>query len=108
HDFGGAIALRAHLLDRRRYRALALLDPVALSPWGSPFFRLVRWHTDVFEQLPDYIHRAIVAAYIGNAAHKPLADDVMSALISPWLVDGGRRAFYRQIAQADQRYTDEV
>jgi pimeloyl-ACP methyl ester carboxylesterase len=108
HDFGGAIALRAHLLDRRRYRALALLDPVALSPWGSPFFRLVREHASVFEQIPDHIHKAIVAAYIRNASHRPLADDVMAALSSPWLGDRGRRAFYRQIAQADQRYTDEV
>ncbi|MFG2247144.1 alpha/beta fold hydrolase [Spirillospora sp. NPDC048823] len=24
-----------------RYHALALVDPVALAPWGSPFFRLV-------------------------------------------------------------------
>jgi pimeloyl-ACP methyl ester carboxylesterase len=108
HDFGGAIALRAHLLDRRRYRALALLDPVALAPWGSPFFRLVREHPSVFERLPDYIHEAIVAAYIKNASHRPLDNDVMAALVRPWLGDEGRRAFYRQIEQADERYTDEV
>ena len=108
HDVGGAVALRAHLLDRRRYRALALLDPVALAPWGSPFFSLVREHASVFERLPDYIHEAIVTAYIGNASHRPLADDVLAALSAPWLGDEGRRAFYRQIAQADERHTDEV
>src|SRR5213075_2681091 len=42
HDFGGAITLRARLLERRRFSAIALLDPVALGPWGSSFFRLVR------------------------------------------------------------------
>ncbi|WP_260474453.1 alpha/beta fold hydrolase [Streptomyces sp. WAC 04229] len=52
HDFGGAVALRAHLLHDARYRALALVDPVALAPWGSPFFRLVREHAEVFGSCP--------------------------------------------------------
>jgi pimeloyl-ACP methyl ester carboxylesterase len=29
-------------------------------------------------------------------------------LVTPWLGEDGQAAFYRQIAQADQRYTDEV
>ena len=37
HDFGGATALRAHLLNGKDYRSLTLIDPVALTPWGSPF-----------------------------------------------------------------------
>ena len=36
HDIGGAIALRAHLLHGRAVASLALLDVVALAPWGSP------------------------------------------------------------------------
>src|SRR6476660_6600020 len=36
HDFGGATALRAHLLDGCEYRSLTLIDPVAVRPWGSP------------------------------------------------------------------------
>src|SRR5712691_5556563 len=32
HDFGGAITLRTHLLERRPFSAIALLDPVALGP----------------------------------------------------------------------------
>src|SRR5688500_15565175 len=42
HDVGGAVALRATLLHRARYRRLVLVDPVALRPWGGPFFRLAR------------------------------------------------------------------
>ncbi|MGH3750605.1 MAG: alpha/beta fold hydrolase [Micromonosporaceae bacterium] len=49
HDFGGAVSLRAHLLHGAAYRALALVDPVALAPWGSPFFRLVGLRSEVFE-----------------------------------------------------------
>jgi pimeloyl-ACP methyl ester carboxylesterase len=108
HDFGGAVSLRALLLEQRRYRCLALVDPVALAPWGSPFFALVREHAHVFEQLPAYIHAAVLAAYVGDAAHHPLPAETRDALIAPWLGEVGQRAFYRQIAQADQRYTDEV
>ncbi len=35
HDFGGCVALRTHLLHGVRYRALALVDAVALAPWGA-------------------------------------------------------------------------
>src|SRR5690606_2976939 len=52
HDFGGAVALRARLLHEARYMSLCLVDVVALSPWGSPFFTLVAQHADVFAQLP--------------------------------------------------------
>jgi pimeloyl-ACP methyl ester carboxylesterase len=108
HDIGGAIALRAHILDARPYDALALIDPVALAPWGSPFFRLVQEHVYVFERIPAYMHEAMVASYIRNASHVTLADEVLEALSRPWLGDRGQPAFYRQIAQADQRFTDEV
>ena len=29
-------------------------------------------------------------------------------LTEPWLSDAGQAAFYRQIAQADERFTDEI
>jgi pimeloyl-ACP methyl ester carboxylesterase len=163
HDFGGAVALRAHLLHDARYRALsdprevqarphaarhalsphrpkalvaplrgpssgtprarterrgnapalprrrsALVDPVALAPWGSPFFRLVGEHADVFERLPPALHRALVREYVASASSPGLHPAVLDRLVEPWLDDLGQAAFYRQIAQADQRYTDEI
>lgn len=108
HDFGGAVALRAHLLHGARYRALALVDPVALAPWGSPFFRLVGEHPEVFEQLPPALHRALVGEYVSSASSPGLHPAVLARLVEPWLGDPGQAAFYRQIAQADQRHTDEV
>ncbi|WP_405912616.1 alpha/beta hydrolase [Streptomyces sp. NBC_00963] len=108
HDFGGAVALRAHLLHGARYRALALVDPVALAPWGSPFFRLVGEHSGVFEQLPPALHRALVREYVSSASSPGLHPAVLDRLVEPWLGDLGQAAFYRQIAQADERYTDEV
>lgn len=108
HDFGGAVALRAHLLHGARYRALALVDPVALAPWGSPFFRLVRENAHVFERLPPALHAALVREYVASASSPGLHPAVLDRLVEPWLNDPGQAAFYRQIAQADQRHTDEI
>ncbi|MER6321851.1 alpha/beta fold hydrolase [Streptomyces coelicoflavus] len=108
HDFGGAVALRAHLLHGARYGALALVDPVALAPWGSPFFRLVRENAEVFARLPESLHRALVREYVGSTGGPGLHPAVLDRLVEPWLGETGQPAFYRQIAQADQRYTDEV
>lgn len=108
HDFGGAVALRAHLLHEIPLRSLALVDVIALRPWGSPFFRLVAEHPDVFTQLPPNLHEALVREYIAGASYQGLARGVHDALVSPWLGPKGQPAFYRQIAQGDQRYTDEI
>ncbi|MEU4826922.1 alpha/beta hydrolase [Actinomadura sp. NPDC023710] len=108
HDFGGAVALRAHLLHGAPYRRLALVDPVALAPWGSPFFRLVGANAEVFEQLPPALHGALVREYVTSASHKGLHPATLDALVAPWLGDADQPAFYRQIAQADQRHTDDV
>ncbi|AXB45217.1 alpha/beta fold hydrolase [Amycolatopsis albispora] len=108
HDFGGAVSLRAHLLHGRAYERLAVVDPVALAPWGSPFFRLVRENAAVFEELPPFLHEALVREYINSASSPGLHADVLTKLTEPWLGEVGQAAFYRQIAQADQRYTDEV
>jgi pimeloyl-ACP methyl ester carboxylesterase len=108
HDFGGATVLRALLLNGRSYRTLSLIDPVALAPWGSPFVRHVRQNEAAFAGLPAYIHAAILPAYIGGAAHRPLSHEAVQLYAEPWSSAAGQAAFYRQIAQMDQRFTDEI
>jgi pimeloyl-ACP methyl ester carboxylesterase len=108
HDYGGAVALRAHLLHGSRFASVALVDVVALAPWGSDFFRLVAGHADVFAALPAAIHEGVVRAYVAGASHKGLTQDEADMLVGPWLGEAGQAAFYRQIAQADQAYTDEI
>jgi pimeloyl-ACP methyl ester carboxylesterase len=108
HDYGGAVSLRAHLLHGAAFRTLALVDAVALAPWGSDFFRLVAAHPDVFTQLPPELHEALLREYVRGAAARPLAGDAEDMLVTPWLGGRGQAAFYRQIAQSDQRYTDEI
>ncbi|MBV4551076.1 alpha/beta hydrolase [Pseudomonas sp. SWRI102] len=108
HDFGGATALRAHLLDGKDYRSLTLIDPVALSPWGSPFVQHVRQHEAAFSGLPDYIQRAIVPAYIRGAIKRDIPDAELAPYVQPWLGETGQAALYRQIAQMDECYTHQV
>jgi pimeloyl-ACP methyl ester carboxylesterase len=108
HDYGGAVALRANLLHERRFSSLALVDVVALAPWGSDFFRLVRDHADVFSALPRSIHGGALRAYIASASHIGITPMAMESLVAPWVDGPGQAAFYRQIAQADQAYTDEI
>lgn len=108
HDFGGAVALRSKLLHGARYAALCLVDVVALSPWGSPFFTLVQQHAEVFTQLPPAVHRGAIEAYMRGASFQGLSDAQLEMLVGPWATPAGQAAFYRQIAAADERFTDEI
>ncbi len=108
HDFGGLAALRGYYLNRLRYRKLTLIDAVAVLPSGSPFYRHVREHEAVFSTLPAYAHKALFAAYIQQAAHKALSEEVVELYAQPWLDDVGQPAFYRQISQSSAHCIEEV
>ncbi|NMM44265.1 alpha/beta hydrolase [Rhodospirillaceae bacterium KN72] len=108
HDFGGATALRAYYLNGLRYASLTIFDAVALAPWGSPLVQHVRQHDAAFSGMPDYMHRALLRAYLQTAAHMPLSEEALDIYSAPWLGPVGQPAFYRQIAQMDQKFTDEI
>ncbi len=108
HDFGGTTVLRTHLINRHDFAKIILIDPVAISPWGSSFFQHVKEYEAAFAGVPDYIHEAIVRAYVKTAAFKPIDDATLDMIVLPWTEPDGKAAFYRQIAQAHSGYTDEV
>ncbi|OUS13572.1 alpha/beta hydrolase [Rhodospirillales bacterium 47_12_T64] len=108
HDFGGATALRAYYLNKLRYSKLTMIDPVALAPWGSPFVQHVRSHEAAFANMPDYMHAALLRVYLQGAAYRELDEDTFGVYMEPWQGDTGKPAFYRQIAQMDEAYTDEI
>lgn len=108
HDFGGATALRAHLLNGRKFQSMTLIDPVAVAPWGIPFDRHVRAHQSAFLGLPADMHEALVRTYVRGAVKRAMPENELIPYIQPWLGDVGQAAFYRQIAQFDQCYTDEI
>lgn len=108
HDFGGTTVLRTHLLNQQSFEKIILIDPVAISPWGSPFFNHVVHYEPAFTGLPDYIHDAILARYVEGATYKPMEQETLQGIKDPWTGAEGQAAFYRQIAQSSQKYTDEV
>ncbi|MEO1138223.1 MAG: alpha/beta hydrolase [Pseudomonadota bacterium] len=101
HDFGGLAALRGHFVNGITYGKLHLFDAVAVLPSGSPFYAHVKHHEAAFAGLPDYAHEALFRAYVQNAAHAPLRDEVVQMYLDPYRGAAGQSAFYRQIAQAD-------
>lgn len=108
HDIGDAVALGAHLLHNAEYADLFLWDVVTLDPWGSPFFRLVAEHAEVFSALPPNLHAALVEEYIAGAARHGLPHARVEALASPWTGGVGQPAFYRQIAALRPEHTRPV
>lgn len=108
HDFGGATTLRAHLLHGCDYERYVLMNVVAMRPWGSDFFDHMGRHVEAFQGLPPHIHQALVEAYIRGALVNDLQEDDLEELVAPWLSEAGTSSFYRQFAQADEKYTAEI
>ncbi len=108
HDIGGAVALGAHLLESVELSSLYLLDVVTLDPWGSPFFRLVAQHREVFEALPQNLHAALVREYVTGATRVDIGADWIEELSRPWSSPEGQRAFYRQIAELRPAHTRPI
>lgn len=108
HDFGGATTLRAHLLHGCDFDRYVLMNVVAMRPWGSEFFDHVGRHVDAFLGLPLHIHKAVVEAYIKGAIVTDIDAEDFEMLVEPWLSPEGQDSFYRQFAQADEKYTVEV
>jgi pimeloyl-ACP methyl ester carboxylesterase len=107
HDIGGAIALRAFLLDGADYRDLTLFDAVSGGEWERGLFRLILKHADLFDQLPPYAHEALVASHLGHATHLGFRPGVLEAFLAPWRGVEGQAAFYRQYSQINQADTME-
>lgn len=107
HDIGGAVALRALLLEGARFADLTLVDAVACGDWGTGLFRLVRENAHVFERLPLYAHEALTESHLRFASHRGYRPDVLAAHLDPWRGEVGRAAYYRQYGQLEQADTDE-
>lgn len=108
HDYGATTALRAHLIHDHEYRRMALMDGVVKAPWVTPFSTLVRENIEVFQQVPSHIHRQLLIGHFRSAIHRDMSEDELEPYLEPWLGETGQAAYYRQVAQFDERYTDEI
>ncbi len=105
HDIGGGVVLRAHLLEGVRFRRIALLDAVALSPWGTPTLKHVRGHMEAYRTMPAGPFEAIVASHLRTAASRPLEEDAFEAYLSQWRGEEGKASYLRKDSQLDERDT---
>ena len=106
-DIGGAIVLRALLLEGAAYSDLTLFDAVTGGEWERGLFALIREHHAVFEQLPAYAHQALVTAHLRNGTEQGYRPGVLETYLAPWLGSDGQAAFYRQYRQLSQEHTAE-
>ncbi len=107
HDIGGAVALRALLLEKADYRDLTLFDAVSGGDWERGLFRLILEHADVFARLPPYAHEALVTSHLRHASYAGLRPEIVDAFLAPWRGVEGQAAFYRQYRQIRQADTAE-
>lgn len=108
HDYGATTALRTNLIHDHEYRRMALLDGVVKAPWVTPFSTLVRDNIEVFQQVPAHIHRQLLIGHFRSAIYGDMSEAELEPYLEPWLGEAGQAAYYRQVAQFDEQYTDEI
>lgn len=102
HDIGGAISLRAHLLERVPFSRVALIDAVVLRPWITPTTRHVKAHLDVYETMPTAVFEAVVGSHLRTATHLPMDEAAFDAYLGQWSGALGQRLYLQKDAQLDE------
>ena len=105
HDIGGAILLRAHLLHRRSFQQLALIDAVVLAPWITPTTRHIQAHLDVYRTMPNQIFDRLAAAHLRTAVHGDFDEEAFAAYHGRWKGVQGQAAYLHKVAHFDEEHT---
>jgi pimeloyl-ACP methyl ester carboxylesterase len=107
HDIGGAIALRAHLLEDVPVGCIALIDSVVLRPWITPTTRHVRAHLDAYATMPVSIFEAVIASHLRTATHRPLDEGAFATYLEGWRGELGQKLYLQKDAQLDEDDTTQ-
>jgi pimeloyl-ACP methyl ester carboxylesterase len=105
HDIGGAISLRANLLEEVPLSCIALIDSVVLRPWITPTTRHVKAHLDVYGTMPVRAFEAIIASHLGTATHRPLDEHAFATYLEGWKGEFGQKLYLQKVAQLDEQDT---
>lgn len=108
HDFGGATVLGAHLIEGVAAKSLTILDAVSLNPWGTPYAHLVRDNPDVFQELPEYVHLAMVGAHLDTATFHKLAPDAYNVYLQQWAGTDGQAHYVKTFRDFDFAFTERL
>jgi len=107
HDVGGAIVLRAHLLEGIAARKVALIDAVVLRPWITNTSRHIQRHLEVYKTMPTHIFREVAAAHLRTATATPMGEQVFETYFAPWEGEQGQANWLNKTAQFDEAQTAE-
>jgi pimeloyl-ACP methyl ester carboxylesterase len=107
HDIGGAIALRAHLLEGLPFRCIALIDSVALRPWITPTTNHVKEHLDVYRTMPTETFEAVIASHLRTATHRPMDEHTLTTYLDQWKGETGQKLYLQKDALLDENDTAE-
>ena len=107
HDIGGAIALRAHLIEGLPFRCIALIDSVALRPWITPTTNHVKEHLDVYRTMPTETFEAVVASHLRTATHRPMDEQTLATYLDQWKGATGQKLYLQKDALLNEDDTAE-
>ena len=102
HDIGGAITLRAYLLEHVPFARIALIDAVVLRPWITPTTRHVKAHLDVYGTMPTEVFEGIVASHLRTATYEPMDESAFDAYLDQWRGSLGQSLYLQKDAQLDE------
>jgi pimeloyl-ACP methyl ester carboxylesterase len=105
HDIGGAIALRAHLLEGVPFGCIALIDSVAVRPWITPTTNHIREHLDVYETMPTETFEAVVASHLRTATYRPMDEHTLATYLDQWKGEVGQMLYLQNAAQLREEDT---
>lgn len=105
HDIGGAVVLRAHLLEQVPVSRLGLIDAVVLAPWITPRTREMQRDADRWTGLPDPELGELIANHLRTATVAPLPPEVFGGLFAQWEGQNGQALYLRNLAQFDEDHT---
>lgn len=105
HDIGGAIVLRAHLVEGCSFERIALVDSVVFNPWLTPTTVHIRDHLETYRTMPVHIYEQVVRAHLRTAVNQQLDDETLAGYLAPWSGRAGQAAYFRKIAQFDEADT---
>jgi pimeloyl-ACP methyl ester carboxylesterase len=105
HDIGGAIVLRAHLLEGVPVSRVALVDAVVLRPWITDRTRAMQRRS--WDAFPDDDLAAQIAQHLRTATSRELDPEMFEALFGQWSGERGQRLYVRNFMQLDEEDTDE-
>jgi pimeloyl-ACP methyl ester carboxylesterase len=108
HDIGGAITLRAHLLEGVPFNCIALVDSVALRPWITPATNHIKAHLDVYNTMPNATFEAVIVSHLRAATHRPMDELTLATYLHQWKGEEGQQLYLQKDAQLDEEDTAEL